>query len=450
MMMKRLVKYMRHFLLGTQAATAIAFALLIPLVVGAGGMGVDLATAYMVRQRLSHALDAAALAAAASGDTGTALQARVDSFLQINYPSDKIGATYDLTVHEMSGGRIQVSARANFDPFFVDILGIHIINVYAETVVSREIRGLEVAMVLDVTGSMATNNNIGALRTAATNFVNILFNRAVFDDNIKIGLVPFATAVNVGPYGLGKNPDGTFYDTPFVSNPNNMKWNVNKTTDWWGCVLTRTYPEDTMDSQASWRWNMFRFTYQGSNESYYRNNYRTEDPKAGINYGCNKSYIQPLTSNRTQLLSRISGLRADGSTLSNLGMVWGYRVLSPGFPFREGADWGNAQWRKAVVLMTDGDNYLNPHYSAYGTYQGSTVRVNHLNARLAETCTRMKEQGIKVYTVTFTSDISNATRNFYRSCATDSSKYFDAPTQDDLVDVFERISLELSNIHISN
>ncbi len=447
--MKNVIKAIRLFLLATQAATAIAFAMMIPLVVGAGGLGVDLATAYMVRQRLSHALDAAALAAAASGDTGSALQAQVNMFLQMNYPSDKIGATYDLQVQELSGGKIQVSARANFDPFFVDILGIHIINVYAETTVSREIRGLEVAMVLDVTGSMSTNNNIGALRTAATNFINILFNRAVFDDNIKIGLVPFATAVNVGPYGLGKNPDGTFYDTPFVNNPGNMKWNVNKSTDWWGCVLTRPYPEDTMDSEAAWRWNMFRFTYQGSNESYYRNNYKTEDPKAGINYGCNKSYIQPLTSNRTQLLNRISGLRADGSTLSNLGMVWGYRLLSPAFPFREGADWDNAQWRKAVVLMTDGDNYLNPHYSAYGPYTWSTVRVNDLNNRLAETCTRMKQQGIRVYTVTFTSGINQQTKDFYRNCATDLNKYYDAPTQEDLIDVFERISLELSNIHLS-
>lgn len=447
--MKTWIKTVQHFMLATQAATAIAFAMMIPLVVGAGGLGVDLATAYMVRQRLSHALDAAALAAAASGETGAALQAQVNTFLMMNYPADKVGATYDLQVVEMSGGRIQVSAKANFDPYFVDILGIDIINVYAETTVSREIRGLEVALVLDVTGSMASNNNIGALRTASTNFVNILFDRAVFDDNIKIGLVPFATAVNVGPYGLGRNPDGTFYDTPFVNNPNNMRWNPSRKTDWWGCVLARTYPEDTMDSQASWRWDMFRFTYQGSLESYYRNNWRTEDPKAGINYGCNKSYIQPLTSNRTVLLNRISGLQADGSTLSNLGMVWGYRVLSPGFPFREGADWANAQWRKAVVLMTDGDNFLNNHYSAYGPRQSSSVTVSALNNRLAETCTRMKQQGIKIYTVTFTSGINQQTKDFYRNCATDLNKYHDAPTQADLIEVFERISLELSNIHLS-
>ncbi len=447
--MKKLIKTVQHFILATQAATAIAFAMMIPLVVGAGGLGVDLATAYMVRQRLSHALDAAALAAAASGETGAALQAQVNAFLLMNYPSDKIGATYDLQVLEMSGGRIQVSARANFDPYFVDILGIDIINVYAQTTVSREIRGLEVAMVLDVTGSMATNNNIGALRTASTNFINILFDRAVYDDNIKIGLVPFATAVNVGPYGLGKNPDGTFYDTPFVNNPSNMKWNTGRSTDWWGCVLARNYPEDTMDSQASWRWDMFRFTYQGSLDSYYRKNYKTEDPKAGINYGCNKSYIQPLTSNRTQLLSRISGLRADGSTLSNLGMVWGYRLLSPAFPFREGADWSDAQWRKAVVMMTDGDNYLNDHYTAYGTRMSNSITVSGLNNRLAETCTRMKQQGIKIYTVTFTSGINQQTKDFYKNCATDANKYYDAPTQEDLIDVFERISLELSNIHVS-
>jgi Flp pilus assembly protein TadG len=440
---------MKRFWQNELAATAIAFALIIPVVVGSAGVGVDLATAYMVRQRLSHALDAAALAAAATGNTGEELTASVQQFIDINYPPEKVGATYDLHVVEQSGGRIHVSAQADFDPYFVELFGISVINVYADTTVNREVRGLEVAMVLDVTGSMSTNNNIATLRTAAKNFVNILFDRAVYDDNIKIGIVPYATAVNVGPYGLGKKPDGSFYDTPFVNNLSNRKWSVTKSTDWYGCVLARANPEDTMDSQASWRWNMYSFTYAGSADSYYRSRYKTEDPKVGTNYWCNKSYIQPLTSSRSTLITKINGLQADGSTLGNLGMVWGYRVLSPAFPFREGAAWTDKAWRKAVVMMTDGDNFINEHYSAYGPYNTHNVNVNSLNTRLEQTCTRLKNQGVKIYTITFTSGISNTTRGFYRRCATDEGKYYNAPTQDDLLDAFERISLELSNIHIS-
>jgi Flp pilus assembly protein TadG len=440
---------LRNFWVKTAGATAIAFALLIPIVVGSAGIGVDLATAYMVRQRLSHALDAAALAAAATGATGDELQGNVQKFVDMNYPPEKIGAAYDLSVQEMSGGRIQVSAHADFDPYFIELFGINFIDVYADTTVNREVRGLEVAMVLDVTGSMSSNNNIGTLRTAATNFVNILFDRAVYDDNIKIGIVPYATAVNVGPYGLGKKPDNSFYDTPFINNPNNRKFNQSKSTDWWGCALEANYPSDTNDGTASSRWDMYSWTFINSNNSEYRKNYKTLDPQYGPNYGCNKAYIRPLTSSKSALISTINSLKADGNTYGNIGMVWGYRLISPDFPFREGAAWDDKAWRKAVVMMTDGDNVINEHYNAYGPYRTTPVSVAQMNARFEETCTKMKAQGIKIYTITFTSGINNTTRGFYRRCATDESKYYNAPDQADLIDAFERISLELSNIHIS-
>jgi hypothetical protein len=60
----------------------------------------------------------------------------------------------------------------------------------------------------------------------------------------------------------------------------------------------------------------------------------------------------------------------------------------------------------------------------------------------------MKNNGITIYTVTFSSGINQTTKNFYRNCASDVNKWIDAPTQADLVAAFEQISRELSNIHI--
>jgi len=56
-----------NFLKNKSGAVAVAFGLMIPVVIGAVGLSVDMSQAYLVKSRLSGALDAAALAAAAGG-----------------------------------------------------------------------------------------------------------------------------------------------------------------------------------------------------------------------------------------------------------------------------------------------------------------------------------------------------------------------------------------------
>lgn len=429
----RILTGINRFLRETTAATAVAFALVVPVVVGSAGMAVDLAMAHMVKKRLSHALDAAALAASASARTETDINAKVNQFFYQNYPADKIGATYDLYV-TVEGEDIAVSAKADYDTSFSRLLGVDKLTVGASTRVTREILGLEVALVVDVTGSMSWNNNIGTLKTASTNFLDTLCKDATCASRVKIGIVPFSAAVNVGPYGLGKNPDGTTYDTAFVNNPSGTTFNQSKSSKWWGCVLARSTPEDTENYDTGWTWNMYSNPYNSNRNS-----------------GCNKSYILPLTSNYGSILSKINSLYASGNTLSNLGMVWGYRVLSPEAPFREGADWSEKTVKKVALLMTDGDNNIGGGYSSYSGYGPWTdlrLTDHDLDVKLAQTCENMKADGITVYAVTFTSGINSSTKEYFRNCASDSSKYYDAPEQQDLIDAFVAISRELSNIHI--
>lgn len=426
----------KRYLRDTLAATAIAFAMVIPVTITAAGMAIDMSGAYMVKQRLTHALDAAALAAAASANSGGDLTAKVTNFFQLNYPPEKIGAAYDLTVTQ-TGDDITVAAKASYDTILGNLIGIDIITVAADTTVTRELLGLEVAMVLDVTGSMTTNNNIGTLKTASTNFLNILCRGTTCSSLVKIGVVPFANTVNVGPYGLGKNPSGTTYDTAFVSNPNNLTFNQsgNSSTRWWGCILERPSPQDTQKGDSTWRWNMYWDTSQSSN---YRNT------------GCNKSYIQPLTSGKSLIKSKIDSLSASGNTLSNVGLVWGYRLLSPEAPFREGVPWSDITTKKVAILMTDGDNNIGNAYSAYGPWSTLRLTDDNLDTKLSTTCENMKNDGITIYTVIFTSGISTATKNRFKACATDPAKYYYAPTQANLTASFEQIARELANIHIKD
>lgn len=499
--------FCRRYAQDTKGTIAVAFGIMAPLLIGMVGMSLDYSQAYLVRSRLAQALDAAALAAAAYSADEAEIEQRVQDFFDANYPEEKLGFTFDPIV-EVNGDEVHVTGNATYYTMFLKVLGITTIDVSASTTVVREIQGLEVALVLDNTGSMATNDNIGALKTGTENFINILFDNASDPDNIRIGMVPFANTVRVGRYGLGLNPDGTTYadGTPFVTLPSGVSYTTNhaSSSGWYGCVVE--HMDEGYDAAAThvansygqlWRsgaswdghgwdptvntndpydfdvfdnyegpWDIYMFgktinydqactgsgyaTSRCSNcggDSYCNSTYcycRNSTP----NQGCPYANIMPLTSDKDGLLAHVDTMQPDGNTLGNIGMAWGARVLSPEFPFEEAHDWDNFFWKKAIVMMTDGDNTENGTYSSFWFTNKNNMNVTKFNDRFLETCEALKEHGVAVYTITFTSNINDTTKDYFRQCATSEDQYFDAPTQEELIDVFETIARELSNLHI--
>jgi hypothetical protein len=100
-------------------------------------------------------------------------------------------------------------------------------------------------------------------------------------------------------------------------------------------------------------------------------------------------------------------------------------------------------------MMTDGDNTDNGTYSSYWFSNKNQMNVTKFNQRFAEVCEALKDKDVVVYTITFTSEINDDTKGYYRNCASTESKYFDAPTQTELIDTFEQIANELSNLRIT-
>ncbi len=511
--LRKIASSARLYGLSTAGAVAVVFGLMVPVLVGSVGVSVDIAQSYLVKQRLGHALDAAALAAAASAATDEEeLEQAVLDFVEMNYPAEKIGAAYDIEA-ELNGTELTVRASARLDTTFMRIWGHDHVTVSAETIVQREVRGLEVVLVLDNTGSMATNNNIGALKQASESFVNILFDRAGDPDDVKIGIVPYSNSVRVGRYGLGLNPDGSPYDgDPFVTLPPGVSYSTSHTgTGWYGCVVEHmdnnyyqpgaTHQSNTKGhlwrSGSSWRghgWDPatanndpypqdVEDTWEGPWDIYYygkiiSNNQRCSDYSGFSNARCssctstsssgrcNQTYcycwasqpnqqcpiasVLPLTSDQSALLSRINQMSPEGNTAGNVGMIWGQRLISPEPPFEEGAEWDSEYWDKAVIMMTDGDNTIDSGstgYSYYGPGSHNNMTVYKMNERFSEVCEALKEQDVIIYTITFYSNIDDTTKEYYEECATP-GKHFDAPTQEQLVQVFEQISRELSNLHI--
>ncbi len=442
-----------RFTAETAGATAIVFALSIPMFIGAAGVAVDLAQAYNVKTRLANAVDKAALAAGSTTGDADDIEEQVMNFLEANYPEGALGNTFNVEVI-LGDGTVTVKASARVKTSFMSIMGKEYVDVNQTTTVKRELGGVEVVLVLDVTGSMA-GNNITALKTAATNFLNIMFDRISDVEYLKIGIVPFSASVNVGSYGVGVAPGGAAYDTGFITWPSsddyitpasNIQYNSatsGTTNHWRGCIRERSSGRDVTDD-ASPNWQMYRFPQicssynkNGSCKSYSNNN---------PNNGCTNNRLVPLTNNQSALQAAINGLQAAGNTYINVGLVWGWRVISPSFPFTEGAAYDDVDWSKTVILMTDGDNVPYNTYSAYGSNPG--LSDNNLDSKVTTVCNNMKAEGVTLYTITFQSGISNSTRTLFRNCATKQEMYFDAPSNQDLVNVFENIANQLSQLHI--
>jgi Flp pilus assembly protein TadG len=464
-------------------------ALSLTLVVAMAGLAVEIAQAYTIRQRMLLALDAAGLAmgAAPAGATQTDLLAIGQTYFNVNFNRTYTNAAAVPVTATFSAdmGTIDLHAHTSVPTNFLKVVGYQTIPVDASNQIKRLSKGLELAMVLDNTGSMWSNNNIQSVRTAATNLVNILFGSNTTHPNLKIGLVPYSVAVNIAP--IAAQVTGT------PSHPLDTG-NLN-TENWKGCVIERAPPNDIADVPTSTGGWWTDYWWPTAIDNNWKAAVRDKNGKItkvadinndtnqlgngvhGPNIGC-PTPILPLTNVKQTLLDAIAAMTAwnRGGTISSAGMAWGLRMLSPEPPLSEGVAWTDTHWQKAVILMTDGDNLLfdltgtagvnqsdsatTSDWSAYGridsTFAQSVFHTKNLNTvkyqlntKLTSVCNAMKAKNITIYTIIFTSGITEDTKSIYKNCATDPKNYYYAPTQTDLITSFTVIGRELSNLRVS-
>lgn len=408
---------------GRGAVAPIVALALIPLVL-ASGLAVDAGHVLLVRAELARAADSAALAAGARSGQGD-LSAFVRRFLETNFAAGDEVRLDEVRALPRPDGRIEVSVRARVATTLMRLVGIEEVPVTARTVVARASRPLEVALVLDVTGSMSCCGKIQALRRAASDLVDILFEGRGVSDVVRIGVVPFNARVNVG----NRHRD---WLAP-----------ADRAGRWNGCPEARSAATALTDEPPSvepfprWhpstrgrRWGRGWWGWWGRWRS---------SAKAPP---CPPLAVLPLVFTRAELLSYIARLPATGTTRIDMGARWGWRLLSEKWlglwnePVRHGR---RADVLKAAVIMTDGENVV-------GRYD-EVSSVAEADANLLTLCERMKEDGILLYTVTFKA--SARSDALMARCATSPAHHFRSPTNADLVRAFHSIAGELSALRIA-
>jgi hypothetical protein len=321
---------------------------------------------------------------------------------------------------------LKLTASGNINTVFTKLLGKTQIDFSASSEVLWGIKKLNLALVLDNTGSMAASGKMTNLKSAAHDLLTTLQNAAKKPGDVQVAIVPFATDVNVGKGYVDASwidwtdwnaANGTCSSSSYHSKSSceshGYKWTIASHSTWNGCVNDRDQNNDVLNTVpvAGAPATMFR-AHQAS--------------------ACSAS-MMPLGYDWTALNNKIDAMTPTGNTNVTIGLAWGFQLISPVDPFNAPPPADDLE--KAIVILTDGTNTQNRW--------SSTESV--IDARTKLACDNIKAANIKIYTVR----VIDGNASLLKGCATKPSMYYDVDQANELTGVFKSIAQNLANLRIA-
>lgn len=412
---------MRRLKSDESGAIAIIFALSAFVVIMSIGLAVDGGRAYNVSTRLTAALDSAALAAAKllhdDSLSDHEIEERAEAFFRAQWKTVPVnGVTVPLlkTVIRRKQSEVTVEGDAIVAATFAQLAGIPQFTVRGAAAVVYKARKVELAMALDVTGSM-DGEKIDMLRDAAREAVDTMLAGNPGPGMVRIGIAPYSATVNAGDFA------------------NTVSGGVSADN----CVFERAGAEaysETPPTGAT--------TYVGAMANPRR--------PTNIHYACPAPKLLPMTDDRTVLRDRINELRPGGYTAGHIGLAWGWYLVSPDWagvwPAASiGKPYTDDDVIKAVIMMTDGE--FNTSYRNGSVNSTNPNAVGSSGYQALQLCANMKARGVTIYTVAFQSP--PAAQTLLRTCATAATHAFNAADRNELRQAFRTIAERLDSIRLS-
>jgi Flp pilus assembly protein TadG len=433
----------------------------VPLLAAAGA-AIDMVHANNAQTALQSAVDAAALAGGTSGfSSNSDLSALVNKYLSQNNANFSIGTADAIefgSAHSTNNFFVRVNGKIKTD--FMSLVGIPTVGLAAYAEVEKGGQALELALVLDNTASMNSENRLAALKVSAKNLVDTIITKKPPGAYVKIGIVPFSNYVNVGVGNRNKSwidvpadytettavtyntyPHAVYtnchlVDHPYMNDGVPAVWQENvcdvsagaavpvsyfPTHTWNGCVGSRNDPLDVSIGSPNVK-------YPGI-----------------MDVGCPMALTE-LTDNKSTIDSQIDAMVATGETYIPSGVLWGWNMLDSQQPLtgaKTAAEMANLKGVKSMVLMTDGDNTLS---ATYPTHNGNDTAA--ADAKTAQLCTNMKADGISIFTVGFKVHKPSSLA-MLAACASNPSQALTADDDAALMAAFEQIGASLAQIRVA-
>lgn len=469
-----------------RGAVSAVVALSIAPMVATIGLGVDTARGYLVKARLSQAIDAAGLAGGRVMSSANR-DSDIQMYFNANFPTGYLGAQIvgPTITPSADGTQLTLSATATVPTTFLAVAHISHMNVQASNQITRQLKPLEVVLSMDLSGSMSTTDaggglsRIQATRNAATTLVNILFGSNATSNLLKIGLVPWNGKTNVWLAGQTYNAASTTTQTvPTFTNPltglsQSTVWIANNSpvpllkqpdSNWKGCVYERYIADGNSSDDA----DIYEGAYTGGGKSWiaaWQPILADGEPTPSGSTHCSDAAgqsnsvdctpclsqgITPMTSTKQTILNAITNLPSpNGDTNQVSGLGWAWRMLTPAAPFTESTS-NQQTTQQAIILLTDGQNnagYGDAYNAAFGN--GSAGEPG-MDARLKLLAANVKAAGVDIYVIQEGS-VSSALKTLLQGIATqpNSPYYFYAPDSTTLNSAFQQIADHLSSLRLS-
>lgn len=199
--MRDFLALLRRFRKDEGGAFIAIFAVLGVVLIATAGAVVDYTSVEQARTRAQVALDAAALALQPSiySQNETWLKSKAQAVLTERMNDARITATVLTLTKDTSVGEIYMTASVNVPMSFVALIGINTLTANIESKATRGSVNLEVALALDITGSMQ-GSKINDLIDSANELIDLVVQDTQTPTYTKLAIVPYSAAVNVGTY----------------------------------------------------------------------------------------------------------------------------------------------------------------------------------------------------------------------------------------------------------
>lgn len=411
--------------------TAIIFGLaIIPLVALGGGI-VDFAHRAQVRGELQAAADTAAIAAARVLQLGALARDADQAALRteaiseatkiLNAALAKYGGAEGANVNvSIDGETIQISTQFDVDTSFLGVIGINELNANAVAQVSLPDPILvEIAMVLDYSGSMRDADKYVRMTSAARAFIDkVKRDRA---STSKIGIVPFSEYVYTPMSTSYIRDTGSGYHDHGDDGGGWGGWGGGPSGTVTTCLLNRDYPYSATDETPS----------SGLPASQWAEG---DDGKCD-DYATANLRVRDLTDDFDGLSAALSTMEPVGLTNISLATEMGWHMLTPARPFEAARDFSDDNVEKIIILLTDGMQTV-PAMGPSGD-----ISTDAADETTAELCENAKDAGIRIFSIAYDVD-DPGVEGLLLGCATSAASYFDARVSD-IDNVFDEIYAQI-------
>ncbi|MDX8518964.1 pilus assembly protein [Mesorhizobium dulcispinae] len=433
------------------------------------GFAVNISQLYNARSSLQSVVDAAVTSTARDLTLGVIKEAdanrSVQAFLDANSTAGILQAdqiVLDKLSIDRTAKTVQADGHADSALYFPLFSVGNMQRVTTSTLALYSDKKIEVAMMLDITGSMAADwrtktNKIGDLQDAASNAVKDLLkqNRDPSDPRVRVAIVPYAEAVNTG--ALSGSVFVEEKGGPDLPPPLDAPVSASVTPAKDKCATERKDKDGHADTSSDGPSTSRR---DNSGREYLAKVNRDDHMKT-----CPAPAVIPLTADQDKLLVTIDHFSATGVTAGGIAAQWGYYMLSPSgrsaiVDARLGAGPANFDPKKVAkiaILMTDGQfntAFAGPRGAPKGQDQGQMARSNAENI-----CDNMKRDGIEVFTIGFdlndpsmTTTERDQAKSVLKDCASaDTSPlkhYYEAANGAELSGAFEEITQNIEKLTI--